>query len=95
MTDSPIITIFPAGGLTKAEGQSLSLTCSADSNPGNAVLSWTFSGQSLTEASLEKTNLSRSDDGTYTCTGRINTGSVCAGGTLQGHRDVTVTVNCV
>ncbi|XP_071078613.1 B-cell receptor CD22-like [Haliotis cracherodii] len=87
-------TITPADTQTRKEGQSLSLTCSADGNPDNAVISWTFNDSPIPGSSVMKADLNRSDDGEYGCTGRVNTGSVCPGGGLQGRSTVRVIVNC-
>ncbi|XP_071078612.1 nephrin-like, partial [Haliotis cracherodii] len=86
-------TITPAATQTRKEGQSLSLSCSADGNPDNAVISWTFSASPMAGSSVMKADLSRSDDGEYVCTGRVNTGNVCPGGSLQGRSTVRVIVN--
>ncbi|XP_071078616.1 mucin-3A-like [Haliotis cracherodii] len=87
-------TITPAATQTRREGQSLSLTCSADGNPDNAVISWTFNDSPMAGSSVMKADLNRSDDGEYVCTGRVNTGSACPGGGLQGRSTVRVIVNC-
>ncbi|XP_071094644.1 contactin-5-like [Haliotis cracherodii] len=86
-------TITPAATQTRKEGQSLSLTCSADGNPDNAVISWTFNDSPIPGSSVMKVDLNRSDDGEYVCIGRVNTGSVCPGGSLQGRSTVRVIVN--
>ncbi|XP_048241020.1 cell adhesion molecule 3-like [Haliotis rufescens] len=87
-------TITPAATQTRKEGQSLSLTCSADGNPDNAVIAWTFNDSPMPGSSVMKADLNRSDDGEYVCTGRVNTGSVCPGGSLQERSTVRVIVNC-
>ncbi|XP_071094600.1 B-cell receptor CD22-like [Haliotis cracherodii] len=87
-------TITPAATQTKKEEQSLSLTCSADGNPDNAVITWTFNDSPVQGSSVMKADLNRSDDGEYVCTGRVNTGSVCPGGSLQWRSTVRVIVNC-
>ncbi|XP_071078631.1 nephrin-like [Haliotis cracherodii] len=86
-------TITPAATQTRKEGQSLSLTCSADSNPDNAVISWTFNASPIPGSSVMKADLNRSDDGEYVCTGRVNTRSVFPGGSLQGRSTARVIVN--
>ncbi|XP_046558353.1 synaptogenesis protein syg-2-like [Haliotis rubra] len=86
-------SITPAATQTRKEGERLSLTCSVDGNPDNAVISWTFNGSPIPGSSVMKADLNRSDDGEYSCTGRVNTGSVCPGGGLQGRSTVKVIVN--
>ncbi|XP_046545505.1 synaptogenesis protein syg-2-like [Haliotis rubra] len=86
-------SITPAATQTRKEGESLSLTCSVDGNPDNAAISWTFNGSPIPGSSVMKADLNRSDDGEYSCTGRVNTGSVCPGGSLQGRSTVKVIVN--
>ncbi|XP_071078609.1 uncharacterized protein [Haliotis cracherodii] len=87
-------TLTPAATQTRKEGQSLSLTCAADGNPDNTVISWNFNDSPILGSSVMKADLNRSDDGEYGCTGRVNTGSVCPGGSLQGRSTVRVIVNC-
>ncbi|XP_071078606.1 CD166 antigen-like [Haliotis cracherodii] len=87
-------TITPADTQTRKEGQSLSLTCSADGNPDNAVIFWAFNDSHIPGSSVMKADLNRSDDGEYVCTGSVNTSSVCPGGSLQGRSTVRVIVNC-
>ncbi|XP_071094643.1 cell adhesion molecule 2-like [Haliotis cracherodii] len=84
-------TITPAAMQTKKEGQSLSLTCSANGKTDNAVISWTFNNSTIPGSSVMKADLNRSDDGEYGCIGRVKTGSVCPG--LQETSTVRVIVN--
>jgi hypothetical protein len=91
--DQPVIS--PSGSLTKKEGDSLSLTCTTDSKPSPANITWTLGTSTISSSSnMDNTNLSRSDQGQYTCTGRVNTGSVCPGNRLERTASGTVTVQC-
>ncbi|XP_067675813.1 hemicentin-1-like [Haliotis asinina] len=86
-------SVSPAATQTRKEGESLSLTCSVDGNPDNVDISWTFNGSPIPGSSVVKANLNRSDEGEYSCTGRVNTGSVCPDGGLQARSTVKVIVN--
>jgi len=91
--EPPSITPSDQISLTKKEGDGLSLRCDVDSNPSAATTTWKFGSMTSSGNSLVKTNLSRFDDGQYTCTGRVTTGnSQCRN--LQESRSVSVTVNC-
>ncbi|XP_046578404.1 nephrin-like isoform X2 [Haliotis rubra] len=85
----PRVTVTRA--ITKIEGDTLSLTCSADSNPTAHSYTWTFnSGIVAYTRNYNQANLSRTSQGVYTCTAGVNVNGY---GTLEGNATATVTVN--
>ncbi|XP_041379671.1 synaptogenesis protein syg-2-like, partial [Gigantopelta aegis] len=88
---SPRIQITLSTHDSRKEGDDLTLTCTADSNPSPSSLTWMFGGQTVGhDGSLRLTNLSREEHGQYTCEARVSAGRY---GNLVNSSDVQVVVN--
>ncbi|XP_041378956.1 B-cell receptor CD22-like, partial [Gigantopelta aegis] len=88
---SPRIQITLSTHDSRKEGDDLTLTCTADSNPSPSSLTWMFGGQTKgDDGSLRLTNLSREEHGQYTCEARVSAGRY---GNLVNSSDFQVVVN--
>ncbi|XP_048250924.1 hemicentin-1-like [Haliotis rufescens] len=84
----PNVTV--SGASTKTEGETLHLTCSADSNPGGPSFTWTYNSITVSNTNTHVANITREYQGVYRCTARVNAPGY---GSLEGNSSTTVTVN--
>ena len=91
VSDYPRIQINSSLPNPHKEGDDLSLTCTADSNPRNQQIKWTYGGHSTKGGNLSLTNLNRTDHGEYTCDVTVSTPPY---GDLKNSSGVSVVVNC-
>ena len=73
------------------EGDDMTLSCTADSNPSNQQIKWIYGGQVINGGNLRLTNLNRTDHGEYRCDVTV---SAPPYGDLKNSSDLSVVVNC-